>query len=232
LSNKNSRYLCSLFKIGFMGSHCVGKTKYVKMLYKWFIEKGNYNEDEIAYIYEIVRDCPFEVNERTSLKAQKWILEKQMEREKYFFELNKRIIITDRTVVDNFAYLLYAKRVSAKDITVKDVGLYAREVDFWLKVHSYNIIFYIRVPNRLEENDEEIEDDGFRSLNKSFQLEIDKIIETILIDRFNLSVINNEVKEYRMMNNIYMIYVDYGNIELGFKKILEVIMKYKEDDII
>jgi len=220
-------------KIGMVGTHGIGKTEYVKMLYNWFINDNSikYTKDDIAYIYEIVRDCPYQVNEKTSLKAQKWILDNQIDRERHFYELNKKIIITDRTVIDNFAYLLYAKRVSAKDMKVKDVVKYAGDVDFWLDVHPYNIIFYIRIPNNLEYNEITIYDDGFRSINKKFQLEIDKIIEVILINRFNLNVIDyyeidEEYVRIHKYNNIFMINADYGNLTEGFNKILEVIKKY------
>lgn len=144
-----------------MGSHFVGKSTTVEKLVSALREKGH----DVAHIPEVVRDCPFPINEETTFQAQFWILIEQIRRE---MELHKGnvILVTDRTVLDNFAYMYRRWKQRA----VSDEQLKAAEnlVRHWIK--SYDLLFL------LEPFEMEIAEDGFRSTDREFRNEIHGII--------------------------------------------------------
>ncbi|MBU5689117.1 MAG: ATP-binding protein [Candidatus Aenigmarchaeota archaeon] len=144
-------------KIAVIGSHFVGKTTLVKKL-------STHTKAEI--VEEVARSCPYPVNEIATLEAQEWILKEQKSREK---RVNANIIITDRGLIDNFAYWM---RVAEKYLDKKDIEKRKKEVFEYSR--SYDIIFF------LEPFDGEIKNDNFRSLNKEWRKEMhNRIFELV-----------------------------------------------------
>lgn len=90
-------------KIAFIGSHGVRKTAAVASFAATLSRAGRSWE----LVKEVVRHSPLGINESATPQAQLWVLVTQVQQE---LELGTRadVLITDRSVVDNYAYLLRA----------------------------------------------------------------------------------------------------------------------------
>jgi len=144
-------------KIGIMGTHGVGKTTKVNELASIFSDIA---PEDTGVLSEVVRRCPFPVNENASINAQRWIFFKQFT-EEIELQAAHEILICDRTVLDSLAYAQYA---GFQDFVSEAMYL---AVD-WLK--TYDIIYWLRPSGR------RIEDDGFRSTSENYQQGIDMIL--------------------------------------------------------
>ena len=90
-------------KVAFIGSHGLGKTA----LRYDLVARLKRDGIDADMVKEVARVCPLPVNQTTSLDAQRWILCTQMAKE---IETAARCAVTicDRSVLDNYAYLLRA----------------------------------------------------------------------------------------------------------------------------
>lgn len=88
-------------KIAFIGSHSVRKTNAVHAFASTIGRAGH----SVEVGREMVRFNPLGMNEGATPEAQLWVLMAQVQQE---LELRKRaeVLVTDRSVVDNFAYYL------------------------------------------------------------------------------------------------------------------------------
>lgn len=146
-------------KIAFIGSHSVRKSNAVHAFASTIGRAGR----SVEVGREVVRFNPLGLNEGATSEAQLWVLMAQVQQE---LELASRaeVLVTDRSVVDNFAYYLRAtggedpfgveplirRWASTYDLSVRllpDVGLLA---------------------------------DGVRSTNDAFRDEIEAILDRIL----------------------------------------------------
>ena len=143
-----------VIKIAVIGAHSTGKTSMCKQLKKWLEQQGLH----VKLVSEIARKCPYPLNEKTSLQAQQWVFDKQVEAEKKHADCD--VLICDRSVLDNYAYLHYVE---------------GEHEEFFsnIKEHlgSYDALLVTRINHHLA-----IEDDGFRSMDKEFRREIQSII--------------------------------------------------------
>lgn len=164
--------------IGISGTHCTGKTTMCNLLVDYYRSKGY----TVTIISEVVRDCPYPVNENGSLESQEWIFNEQLRR------LNEHygtvdIIITDRTFLDSAAYLYYTN------------GYTELSSEFEYKCQAHTLLWYstIYLTTLLEDvNDGSPEEDGFRSTDAGFRKAIHKTIYDLyseLIDRSGSPVI-------------------------------------------
>jgi len=90
-------------KITLIGTHSTGKTSIITKLGETLRVHGK----EVIILHELARECPFPINENTTFEAQAWILENQIQRENEIDHTGK-ILITDRSSLDNFAYMYRA----------------------------------------------------------------------------------------------------------------------------
>ncbi len=165
-----------------MGSHFVGKTTVVENLVSTLREKGH----SVEHIPEIVRYCPFPINEETTFHAQFWILLEQIRRE---MELHKTdtILVTDRTVLDNFAYMY--RRWKQGVVSDEQMETAKNLVRHWVK--SYDHIFLLE-PFEAPE----IESDEFRSTDKQFRNEMHDIIVHLVEDMgVDVTILNGSSEE-------------------------------------
>ena len=88
-----------VFKIAVIGTHFVGKSTLCRDLVNYLKNKNQ----NVGMIEEVVRDCPFPVNEMATVQAQDWILTEQKRREKEL-EQKHDFVVMDRGIIDNFAY--------------------------------------------------------------------------------------------------------------------------------
>ena len=148
-------------KIGFCGTMSVGKTTLVNALkelpefkgYKFATERSEY-----------LRDLGIPLNTDSTIKGQLMFLAERTS------ELLQENIITDRTVVDVIAFTKSAKSISWTE--GKQFQALAENL-----INDYDFLFYVS-PNGVE-----LEDNGIRTIDKKYRIEIDKSIKEIIGDK-------------------------------------------------
>ncbi|MEP6590410.1 MAG: AAA family ATPase [Gemmatimonadota bacterium] len=146
-------------KIAFIGSHGVGKTTLCYDL----AARLKRQDRVVDLVAEVARSSPLPINRETTVAAQAWILHTQIARE-IAAEATSEIVICDRSVLDNYAYLVHqAGRQDAYDALVRE----------WLG--SYSGLF--KVPITAAPSF-----DGKRDVSESFQHDIDAVIDTLAAD--------------------------------------------------
>src|SRR4029077_4025450 len=90
----------SIMKVAFIGTHGVGKTTLCYDV-AGLLKKRDVNVDIVK---EVARLSPLPVNRQTSLDAQTWILTTQVA-EEIRAAAHSPMVICDRSVLDNYAYM-------------------------------------------------------------------------------------------------------------------------------
>jgi nicotinamide riboside kinase len=148
-------------KIAFIGSHSVRKSNAVHAFASTIGRAGR----SVEVGREVVRFNPLGLNEGATPEAQLWVLMAQVQQE---LELRNRaeVLVTDRSVVDNFAYFL---RVTdgADPFGVEPL------IRHWATTYD---LFVRLLP------DVALLEDGVRSTNDAFRDEIEAILDRILPD--------------------------------------------------
>ncbi|MDQ2674068.1 MAG: ATP-binding protein, partial [Chloroflexota bacterium] len=146
-------------KIAFIGSHSVRKSNAVHAFASTVGRAGR----SVEVGREVVRFNPLGLNEGATAEAQLWVLMAQVQQE---LELARRaeILVTDRSVVDNFAYYL---RVTGGEDPFGVEPLIRRWAD------SYDLSVRL-LP------DVGLLPDGVRSTSDAFRDEIEAILDRIL----------------------------------------------------
>lgn len=134
------------FKIAFIGSHGVGKTT----LCYGLAARLKILDMSLDVVNEIARRCPLPINRDTTLAAQAWILHSQIS-EEILAAARYDLVICDRSVLDNYVYLLLA--------TQEHHALEAM-VDSWTS--TYDLL--VKVPII-----QDLRADGLRSTDPVFQ---------------------------------------------------------------
>jgi len=149
----------SFAKIAFIGSHSVRKTNAVHSFAGAVGRTGR----SVEVGREVVRFNPLGLNEGATPEAQLWVLMTQIQQE---LELRRRaeVLVTDRAVVDNFAYFL---RVTdgADPFDVEPL------VHRWSGTYDLFVRLYPDVA---------LLPDGVRSTNDAFRDEIEGILDQIV----------------------------------------------------
>ena len=145
-------------KVAFVGTHGVGKTTLCFDLAAQLkrLDLG------VDIVKEVARRCPLPINERTTYDAQAWILHTQIAEEIEASAMYE-IVICDRSVLDNYAYLVArVGRRAELELLVAD----------WLR--GYDALFKVPVLTAPTF-------DGQRAVSPSFQREIDAIIDQLIV---------------------------------------------------
>ena len=147
------------FKIAFIGSHSVRKTNAVHSFAGAVGRSGR----SVEVGREVIRFNPLGLNEGASPEAQLWVLMAQIQQE---LELRNRaeVLVTDRAVIDNFAYFL---RVTG-GVDPFDVKPLVRN---WCSTYDLFVRLLPDIPLR---------SDGVRSTNDTFRDEIERILDAIV----------------------------------------------------
>jgi nicotinamide riboside kinase len=148
------------FKIAFIGTHGVGKTT----LCYGLAARLKRRDVSLEIVHEVARRCPLPINEETSVSAQSWILHTQIA-EELTAQARYPVVICDRSVLDNYVYLLIA---AGRQHMVESL------VDRWLQ--TYDLL--VRVPIITD-----LSDDGFRATDPAFQRAVDERLQTELSRR-------------------------------------------------
>jgi nicotinamide riboside kinase len=146
-------------KIAFIGSHSVRKSNAVHAFASTIGRAGR----SVEVGREVIRDNPLGLNEGATPDAQLWVLMAQVQQE---LELAKRadVLVTDRSVVDNFAYYL---RVTAGEDPFGVEPLIRR----WAETYDLSVRLLPDVG---------LQADGVRSTSDEFRDEIEAILDRIL----------------------------------------------------
>ncbi len=146
-------------KIAFIGSHGIRKTT-AALAFASAIQRAGRS---VEFAREVVRDNPLGINEGATSEAQLWVLTSQIRRE---LELSRKAecLVTDRGVMDNFAY--YLRAGGGEDLF--DVEPLVRK---WSR--TYDLVVRLTP-------DVEIRADGVRSTSDRFRDEIEAILDARL----------------------------------------------------
>lgn len=146
-------------KIAFIGSHSVRKTNAVHSFAGAVGRAGR----SVEVGREVIRFNPLGLNEGATPEAQLWVVMAQIQQE---LELRNRadVLVTDRAVIDNFAYFL---RVTggADPFDVKPL------VRRWCGTYDLFVRLLPDVALRV---------DGVRSTNERFRNDIERILDVII----------------------------------------------------
>ncbi len=148
------------FKIAFIGSHGVGKTTLCYGLASLLKAR----DLSIEVVHEVARRCPLPINEETSVAAQTWILHSQIA-EEIQAESRYPVVICDRSVLDNYIYLLLA---AGRQDALEPL------IDSWMA--GYDLL--VKVPIVATPSP-----DGIRSADPGFQTAVDQRLEREIASR-------------------------------------------------
>jgi nicotinamide riboside kinase len=150
--------------IAFSGTHCSGKTSLAKALVKHLEDIGR----KAKFVDEVVRRCPYHVNENGSYLAQKWIIEEELREYNLAMEGDFNFIIFDRAVYDHLSYVIWL--FLRNKLSFQELRKLFKLVEN-ANPH-YDKIFYLEpLP---------LVGDGLRSESKTYQREIDEILRHFL----------------------------------------------------
>ena len=134
------------FKLAFVGTHGVGKTT----LCYGLAARLKANDISLDVVGEVARRCPLPINRNTTLDAQGWILHTQIA-EEILACSRYEVVICDRSVLDNFVYLL---------LSTGPQPIFKTLVDNWLGTYDLLVQVPILAQPRI---------DGLRSTDPIFQ---------------------------------------------------------------
>jgi len=152
------------FKVAFIGSHGVGKTT----LCYGLAARLKARDIHLEMVREVARRCPLPINQDTNLAAQSWILHTQIA-EELAAQWEYDAVLCDRSVLDNYTYLLLA---AGPQCTLE--GL----VDSWMT--SYDLLLHVPIV-------EAPSADGLRATDPTFQAAVEDRLR-LEIERRGLTV--------------------------------------------
>jgi len=147
-------------KVAFIGTHGTGKTTLCYDLTAALKRQGR-NADMVK---EVARLSPLPINRKTSLDAQTWILMTQVAEEIRSASAHD-VVVCDRSVLDNYAYLMFA---AGRQKPIE------RFVDYWMK--TYDVLIKVPVVG-------EASADGVRDTDEFFVRSIDQLVDTLLTEK-------------------------------------------------
>lgn len=148
-------------KIAFIGTHGVGKTTLCFDLAA-LLKRQDLHVDIVK---EVARLSPLPINQKTTLEAQLWILTTQVA-EEIRSAAHHRVVVCDRSVLDNYAYMVFA---AGRQKPIE------RFVDWWMR--SYDLLFKVPLaPGGASE-------DGVRDTDEFFMRGIDQLVGQLLDEK-------------------------------------------------
>ncbi len=152
-------------KIAFIGTHGVGKTT----LCYGLAARLKARDLSVEVVREVARRCPLPINQETGVAAQSWILHTQIA-EEITAQALYPVVICDRSVLDNYVYMLLS---AGPQDDLEPL------LDAWLR--SYGLLVHIPVVDTPSA-------DGVRATDPVFQRAIDERLQSELEKR-GLSVL-------------------------------------------
>ncbi|MBI2670524.1 ATP-binding protein [Candidatus Woesearchaeota archaeon] len=176
-------------KIAFIGTHGVGKTGLAWSL-AGYLKKEGFSVEMLPEAARMIADMGYKINENSTEKAQTMILKKQIQLENHYLR-KYEILVCDRSVIDNFVYLLRVlKNMKLKKTHFeKKLKSYMNLIRNHFEKSPYDYIFYVPITNEKYSND-----DHYRSKNEKFKQEIDKLLKEYLKTSRVLLSVNNKTR--------------------------------------
>jgi GTPase SAR1 family protein len=147
-------------KIALIGTHGVGKTTLCYEL----AARLKRRDVDVELVREVARRCPLPINRETSVAAQSWILHTQAAWE-LEAEHRNAMVLCDRSVLDNYCYLLAAAGPQPA---------WEPFVATWLATYALLVKVPLWTTPRW---------DGVRDTDATFQRYIDELLEDQLVAR-------------------------------------------------
>lgn len=147
-------------KLALIGSHGVGKTTLCYEL----AARLKRRDVDVELVREVARRCPLPINRATSRDAQAWILHTQMAWE-LEAQAGHAVVLCDRSVLDNYCYLLHAAGPQAA---------WEPLLAAWLPTYDYLVKVPVWTRPRW---------DGVRDTDAAFQRAIDALLDEQLQSR-------------------------------------------------
>ena len=147
-------------KLAFIGTHGVGKTTLCYELAGALKRHG----PNVDMVKEVARLSPLPVNQKTSLEAQTWILATQVA-EEIRSAAQADVVVCDRSVLDNYAYMVLACGRQRKLETF---------VVHWMT--TYDVLFKVPVSGAPTA-------DGVRDTDEFFMRSIDSLVDKLLVEK-------------------------------------------------
>ena len=148
------------FKLAFIGTHGVGKTT----LCYGLAARLKARDISLDIVGEVARRCPLPINRDTTEEAQAWILHSQIAAE-ILAASRHDMVICDRSVLDNFVYLLLA---SGHTSPLDDL------VSYWTS--TYDLLIHVPII-------EDLRPDGLRSTDPGFQYLVEERLRREIEER-------------------------------------------------
>lgn len=149
-------------KIALIGTHGIGKTTLCFDLAARLKRRNN----DVELVREVARRCPMPINESTTAAAQSWILHTQIA-EEIAASAGFDVVIADRSVVDNYCYMIHASGPST---------FWESIIREWLP--TYDLLIHVPLWSKPSY-------DGVRAVDPRFQQEIETLLER-MIDEYSL----------------------------------------------
>jgi len=147
-------------KIALVGSHGVGKTT---LCFELAAALKRRNAD-VEMVREVARRCPLPINQETTVAAQEWILHTQIAWE-IDATTNSEVVLCDRSVLDNYCYLVHA---------AGSLRAWESFIDHWLP--TYDVLVHVPISDHPSY-------DGVRAVDPTFQQLIDVLLEGMMAAR-------------------------------------------------
>lgn len=144
-------------KIALIGTHGIGKTTLCFDLAARLKRRNN----DVDLVREVARRCPMPINESTTTSAQAWILHTQIA-EEIAAEAAHDVVIADRSVLDNYCYMMHASGPSS---------FWEGVIEQWLP--TYDLLVHVPLWSTPSF-------DGVRAIDPRFQNEIDSLLEGMI----------------------------------------------------
>ena len=145
-------------KVAFIGTHGVGKTTLCFELAALLKKR----DKVVEMVREVARFCPLPINRDTTVAAQSWILHTEIA-EELVAENKAEIVICDRSVLDNYCYLLQTGRHPELEPLVR----------WW--TGTYQLLVKVPIVDKPLF-------DGLRDVDVTFQRAVDHKIDDVLAD--------------------------------------------------
>ncbi|HEY7114072.1 MAG TPA: ATP-binding protein [Thermoanaerobaculia bacterium] len=145
-------------KIAFIGTHGVGKTTLCFELAALLKKR----DKTVELVREVARFCPLPINRDTTIAAQSWILHTEIA-EELVAEHKADVVVCDRSVLDNYCYLLQTGRSPMLEPLVR----------WWTS--TYGLLIKVPIVGALQF-------DGLRDVDDAFQRAVDEKIEEMVAE--------------------------------------------------
>ena len=152
-------------KFAFIGTHGVGKTTLCFELAALLKKR----DKTVEMVREVARFCPLPINRDTTVAAQSWILHTEIA-EELVAESKAEVVICDRSVLDNYCYLLQTGKHPMLEPLVR----------WW--TDTYRLLIKVPIVGTPMF-------DGLRDVDTAFQHAVDEKIDEVLAD-WNVGVLH------------------------------------------